>query len=125
MYVRWDRYPAGQRSIYKGKEGCLTLLYGVTVDHNNLIIAATEGYPGARNDKTLLKFDGFLNQIHQGKLYGHVLYELCTRDGTLTQEKDCYLFFDGGYHNGNACNVRLGICPSPPSRSRASESHGR
>jgi hypothetical protein len=66
---RNERCPAAVRSAHKGKEGYPTLSYEVTVTHSKRIIAATHGHPGARNDKTIVKFDGFVTAIHNGELY--------------------------------------------------------
>ena len=98
VHVRWERCPAGQRSFHKGKEGYPTLSYEVTVDHTKRIMAATQGHPGARNDKTIVKFDGFVTNIHKRKLYPDVPYTLCDAQGHIIQEKGLYLIVDGGYH---------------------------
>ena len=98
VHIRWERCPAGQRSFHKGKEGYPTLSYEVTVDHRKKIIAATEGHPGCRNDKTIVKFDGFVTAIHDGDLYSEVPYTLVGDDGTVRTEKGLYLIVDGGYH---------------------------
>ena len=45
------------RASHKGKEGYPTLSYEVTVDHTKRIIAATKGFKGALNDKTVGKLD--------------------------------------------------------------------
>ena len=44
------------RASHKGKEGYPTLSYEVTVDHTKRIIAATTGFKGALNDKTVASF---------------------------------------------------------------------
>ena len=98
VHVRWERCPSGQRSLHKGKEGYPTLSYEVTVDHTKRIMAATQGHPGARNDKTIVKFDGFVTDIHQGKLYSDVPYKLFDDMGGVIDEKGLYLIVDGGYH---------------------------
>lgn len=98
VHFRWERCPSGERSCHKGKEGYPTLSYEVTVDHTKRIIAATEGHPGARNDKTIVRFDGFVTQIHNGELYADVPYQLLDDHGNVTHEKGLYLIVDGGYH---------------------------
>ena len=50
---RWDSCPAEERATHKGKEGYCTLSYEVSVDHTKRIIAATKGFKGATNDKTV------------------------------------------------------------------------
>jgi hypothetical protein len=98
VHIRWEACPAGERSMHKGKEGYPTLSYEVTVDHTKKIIAATQGHPGTRNDKTIVKYDSFVTSIHDGKLYADVEYTLKTKDGVDIVEKGLYLIVDGGYH---------------------------
>jgi hypothetical protein len=43
------------------------------VDHTKKIIAATEGHKGARNDKTVVKYDGFVMSIHEGKVSSYII----------------------------------------------------
>lgn len=98
VHIRWERCPAGERSSHKGKEGYPTLSYEVTVDHRKKIIAATQGHPGARNDKIIVKFDGFVSAINNGDLYKDIPYVLTTAEGDEIQQKGLYLIVDGGYH---------------------------
>jgi hypothetical protein len=98
VHIRWERCPAGERSQHKGKEGYSTLSYEVTVDHRKKIIAATQGFPGCRSDKTIVKFDGFVTSIHDGTLYKDVPFKLKTVEGLTIHEKGLYLIVDGGYH---------------------------
>lgn len=98
VHVRWERCPAGIRSNHKGKEGYATLSYEVTVDHQKKIIAATIGHPGCRNDKTIVKFDGFVTAIHDGKIYKDVPFNMVDCKGVVREEKGLYLIVDGGYH---------------------------
>ena len=98
VHIRWERCHANQRSNHKGKEGYATLSYEVSVDHRKKIIAATIGHPGCRNDKTTVKFDGFVTAIHDGRLYSDVEFDLKKNDGTTVKEKGLYLIVDGGYH---------------------------
>jgi hypothetical protein len=98
VHIRWERCPAGERSLHKGKEGFPTLSYEVTVDHTKRIIGATQGHPGARNDKTIVKFDGFVTSIHNGEVYAEVTFTLLDADGAERVEKGLYLIVDGGYH---------------------------
>jgi Plant transposon protein len=55
-------------------------------------------HPGARNDKTIVKFDGFVTKIHNGELYADVPFDLVDKEGKVTREKGLYLIVDGGYH---------------------------
>ena len=101
VHIRWERCPVGERSQHKGKEGFPTLSYEVTVDHSKKIIAVTEGHPGSRNDKTIVKFDGFVSSIHDRSLYGDISFKLLSdNDQKITVESEemgAYLISDGGY----------------------------
>lgn len=68
------------------------------MDHCKKIIASTQGHPGTRNDKTIVKFDGFVTSINNGDLYGDVPYSLTAEDGKEISLKGLYLIVDGGYH---------------------------
>ena len=70
----------------------------MAVDHRKKIIAATQGHPGARNDKTIVKFDGFFSANNNGNLYKDVPYVLTTAEGEEIQQKGLYLIVDRGYH---------------------------
>ena len=100
--IRWERCPAGVRSSHKGKEGYPTIPYEVTVDHCEKIIAATKGHPGARNDRTIVKFDGFVTSINNGDLYGVAPFVLTTEDDSEIKLKGLYCH---DIHTLNACLV--------------------
>ena len=97
VYIRSERCHASERSNHKGKEGSATLSYEVTVNHRKKIIADTIGHPGCRNDKTVVKFDGFVTLIHDRGPYSDVEFDIKKYDGTITKGKGLYLIVDGGY----------------------------
>ena len=99
VHFGWDRCPAGERSQHKVKEGFPTLPYEVTVDRNKKIISCTAGHPGARNDKTIVKFE-FITKINDGNLYKDEEYEIYIDvDGVLSRSlvNGIYVACDGGY----------------------------
>jgi hypothetical protein len=98
VHIRWERCPVGHRFFHKGKEGYPTLSYEVTCDHTGKIIAVTQGHPGARNDKTIVRFDGFVSSLHEGEIYGDIKYKLSNSNGEEIEEQGLYLIVDGGYH---------------------------
>ena len=57
VHVRWDKCPFSLRSSCKGKEGYPSLAYEAVVDHHRRILSVTKSHYGARNDKTIIKFD--------------------------------------------------------------------
>ena len=70
----------------------------VTVGHNRWIYYTTEGFPGTKNDKTIVKYDDFVTKVRTGELYGDTPFWLCCEDGTYKMHRGLYLIVDGGYH---------------------------
>jgi hypothetical protein len=105
-HVRWDMCPAQLRHLYAGKGGFPTVAFEVTVDHAGRVLAVSRGHPGARNDKTIVRFDGYVSKLRRGEIYNDVTYVLRERkiaaDGTVTVTETVhqrpYLIVDGGYH---------------------------
>ena len=98
VHIRWERCSSGDRVLHKGKEGFPTLSYEVTVDHTSKIIAVTHGYPGTRSDRTIVRFDGFVTDIHDGIKYHDVTFPMCDIKGEEYEEKGAWLLCDNGYH---------------------------
>ena len=61
MHIGWDKCHASETSLHKGKEGFCTLSYEVTADHTKKILAATKGFQGGVNDKTIVKFQRYMD----------------------------------------------------------------
>lgn len=97
VHIPWDRCPAAFTSWCKGKEGVPTIAYEVSVLHTRRIIAVTTGYYGASSDKTIVKFDGFVNRLHKGELYQNCTFDVETSDGTVATLRGKYVLCDNGY----------------------------
>lgn len=98
VHIRWECCASGERFLHQGKEGYPTLSYEVTVDHTSKIISVTHGFPGTRNDRTIVRFDGFVTDIHDGLKYKDVTYSMKTVTGEAYEESGAWLLVDGGYH---------------------------
>jgi hypothetical protein len=98
VHIRWERCAAGDRVMHKGKEGFPTLSYEVTVDHTSKIISVTHGFPGTRSDQTIVRFDGFVTDIHDRLKYQDVIFPMKTVTGEDYNEKGAWLLCDNGYH---------------------------
>ena len=65
-------------------------------------MSVTSGHYGTRNDKTIVKFDSFVNAMRTKKIFGDVKYTLRTKDEHTTsltiEVVGPYLICDGGYH---------------------------
>lgn len=97
-HVRWEKCPAHLRASCKGKEGYPCLRYEITVDHFRRIHACTESHVGSRNDKTIVKYDSHVMNIHENGLYGDNVYYLYNENGELEENRGLWLITDGGYH---------------------------
>lgn len=96
-HVHWQQAPFSKRRSYTGKEGFPTLAYECTVDHSGRLLACTRGFPGAQNDKTIVRFDGFVRELKVG-MYKDIEYTLTDAAGQPYKVKGLYTIVDGGYH---------------------------
>jgi hypothetical protein len=62
----WDQCPSELTPIFKEKEGYATIAFQVIVSHQKKIVHGSLGYPGARNDKQIVKVDSFPKMLHDG-----------------------------------------------------------
>jgi Plant transposon protein len=103
-HVPWDKDPCQQARHYVGKEGFATVAYEVTVDHTMCVQAVTRGFHGAVNDKTIVKFDRFIQRIKNDKFYTQMEFNVrvssldAEEPGAMKRLKGAYLIVDGGYH---------------------------
>jgi Plant transposon protein len=104
MHISWDKTPSQHARYYTGKEGFPTVAYEVTVDHTMRVQAVTRGFHGSANDKTIVRFDGFVNRIKGDAFYKNMEYNLRVNDGpaddpsSFTRVSGAYLIVDNGYH---------------------------
>ena len=106
VHIAWDKAPAFLRNIHKGKEGYPTRSFEVTVNHRRWIMAATKGFYGSYNDKTIVRYDSFVCDIHEKKIYADNEFVLHDQFGVPATYRGLYLICDGGYHKW-----RTLICP--------------
>jgi hypothetical protein len=76
VHVYWDMCPAGWRHAFTGKSGRPTIAYNFCVNHKKKIYSITRGQAGARNDKTIIRFDTFAMAIHNKSIYADVPFEV-------------------------------------------------
>ena len=96
-HVAWERCPFSETNNHKGKEGYTSVAFEVTCDHTGRILASTKGYPGAENDKTIIKRDLSVRRIRDDDPWASYKYELRGLDGTVTEHTGGWLIVDGGY----------------------------
>ena len=102
VHLKYDRCPHGQRALYAGKEGYPTIGYQFHCGHNRQIFwHSPQGFPGARNDKTVVRYDDFLKEIKSNPLYSEREYQLLVQPGISETAKGVHTLCDGGYHRWN------------------------
>ena len=98
VHVAWEGCPALWRNHYKGAKGYPSIAYEVVCDHNLFILATTCGFSGTTNDKTISRYDLFVDEVKRGAKYVDHEFQLMRRDGTWTTHRGGWLLCDGGYH---------------------------
>lgn len=96
-HFSWDKTPSQQARHFTGKEGFPTVAYQVCVDHSLLVMSCTQGFAGACNDKTIVRYDMFVDLIKEDKRYTDMTYQLRSANGFIRM-KGVYIIVDGGYH---------------------------
>ena len=64
VHLKWDRCPIGITNLCEGKEGYPSLSYSCTVDHHRRILGVTRSNYGTRNDKTIVRLDTNIMDVH-------------------------------------------------------------
>jgi hypothetical protein len=99
VHIRWDMCPAPWLSVFRnGKNSYASIAYEMTVDHTKRFQSTTIGHYGTTSDKTIVKFDGFVNQVRFDELFTEAEFKLQVRENLWIVEKGLYLLVDGGYH---------------------------
>ena len=99
VHVKYDRCPWGQRAIHTGKEGYPTLGYQFHCGHNRRIYwHSPEGFPGARNDKTIVRYDEIQRALKENPGYNEREYEVWVSNEDKEIKRGVHSLCDGGYH---------------------------
>ncbi|CAN0203620.1 unnamed protein product [Discosporangium mesarthrocarpum] len=101
--VQWDMAPYMEAVHYNGKEGVPSIAYEVTVDHTRFVQRLTAGFPGAKNDKTIIRFDKLITKIRSKDKHTHTMVGA---EGTKHVQRGAYVYLDGGYHKWG-CTICL------------------
>ena len=67
--------------------------------HDGSVQASTVGTYGSCNDKTLIRFDEYINEIRSEELYTNIEYDLMISEKHSIKQKGVYSIVDGGYHH--------------------------
>lgn len=98
VHIAWDRAPHLLRWKYIGKEHYPTVAYEVACTHSRKIISCSKGFPGSNNDKTIVRFDTFVTDINENRMYEDVEFPVLNENGVEVMLKGLYLICDNGYH---------------------------
>jgi hypothetical protein len=67
------------------------------VNHKRKILHSTTGHPGRWNDKTLVRFDHFMDDLRNGAFDETMKFELQTSSGETINMCGAYVIVDNGY----------------------------
>lgn len=90
--------PSKSRNLYKGKSPYPTIAYEVVCDHSRRVLSVTAGHYGSCNDKTIVKYDGFVTSLLYSERYSNYYFFLRDEAGHLVKHWGLYLICDGGYN---------------------------
>ena len=97
VHRAWRRCPWNLRHLHVDKEGFPTRAYEVVSDNRRRVRSVTPGYPGAYNDKTVVRHDYTMSEMRKGK-YAGVAFKLRAPGNVLLDKLGLFLICDGGYH---------------------------
>ena len=79
------------------KSSCTTRTYNLTVNHKRRILHSTRGHPGRWNDKTLVRFDHFMEQLRNGSFNDTMSFDLFKATDEKVRMNGAYVIVDNGY----------------------------
>jgi hypothetical protein len=96
-HIPLGKCPRNWQNSCTGKSGKPTLAYSMTCSHSRKIYYCSPGFEGSKNDKTISRYDGFIDKVRTDALYTSAIWPLNTASGTV-QRTGAYIICDGGYH---------------------------
>jgi DDE superfamily endonuclease len=84
---------------YLGFKSKATTRYNIVVNHKRRSLSSSSGHPGRWNDKTIVKFDLFLERLQNGEYDDMLQFELLNNESSSGNEgfKGAYVIADNGY----------------------------
>lgn len=115
VHIAWCMCPGELTNLAKGKEGFPSIAYNVICDHEGRALAVLQGAYGATNDKTIVRFDGFVDDVRCDDFFTEFSYEIRTGPGPEDRRmtKGAYLIVDDGYHKWAATQAASKVCSNP------------
>ena len=68
------------------------------MSHNKEFFHTTDSMPGALNDKTVVRFDEYIDALRTDPVYTEFPFTLYDARGAPFEQKGVYTIVDGGYH---------------------------
>ena len=83
-HVPWDRVPCAHHADHVGKEKFPSLVFNAHVTHDRQFRHVQSTQAGARNDKTLARYDWLMQSVRNG-LYSDKVFNVYDEDGVTKQ----------------------------------------
>ena len=96
-HIPLGKCPRNWQNSCTGKSGKPTLAYSATCSHSRRIYYCSPGFEGSKNDKTISKYDSFIDLVRTDPMYTDAKWLLNTSSGAV-ERSGAYLICDGGYH---------------------------
>ena len=78
-HIPLGKCPRNWQVLCTGKSGKPTLSYSVTCSHSRKIYHCSPGFEGSKNDKTISRYDVFIERVRSEDLYKQAVLEGSTR----------------------------------------------
>ena len=104
VHLAWCMCPAALGNLATGKEGYPSVAYNVMCDHSGRVLCVLPGAYGATNDKTIVQFDNFVDDVRTGPFFTGFGFEVRNGpdDGDREMVHGLWIIVDGGYHKWRA-----------------------
>lgn len=102
-HVPLDCVQYKQLQAHKGfKSNIPCRAYNIVCNHRRRILSSTTGHPARWNDKTLITFDTFVMEVHEGKRLRDLQFQLYDYNGNgevmRRRYRGAWFLTDNGYH---------------------------
>ena len=115
VHLAWCMCPAFLANLATGKEGYPSIAYNVICDHQGRALAVLTGAYGSTNDKTIVRFDDFVDDVRCDVFFRDFQYEVRTGPEPHDRKMECgaWLIIDGGYHKWPETQAASKVCSLP------------
>jgi hypothetical protein len=113
-FIPWEATSKNLRNVCNGDKG-KGLLFDVVVTHMKEVLAIEGSYYCTINDKTSVKYNGFIDDLKSHKIYKDLSYKIRTgpNEEDYVELSSCYVIADGGYLEWSVLITGYGISGDP------------